>query len=470
MLHTHLRISYLTAAVSAALSLQSFAAPYQFNSPFSPTPEQGQTQAPVSPAGFGVIPGEDRPEGLTGPQATFWKKDTLTGDWGDFRNQLLYKGIAITPIFQGEVFGNSGGADQGVISDGLFNIAVDLDLERLTGSFWKDATIHSNVLYVYGNSLSGKYIGDFSNTSNLAAYNSIRLQELWLEQSLWDKRASIRVGMMAADTEFFTSDSSALFINGTLGAFTLIGANFTNAPVYPLSSPGVRLFVQPVSNFYFRAAAFGMDSNADPAGNNNHGTHFHINDADGALLMFEMGYLVNQSPNDRGLVGTYKAGSFVQRGQYSTWNSQARDALGTGSLSGTGTNCAFYGVLDQEIYKTGGKTISIFARGGFAPSRYSFVDGYFDAGFNFTGFVPGRPQDVAGIAVARSAISKEFSDADVLQGNPPSTSETVIEATYKVNIAPFWSIQPDIQYIVNPSGVKNSTDAFVVGLRTTVAF
>lgn len=449
------------------MTLHTFAAPYQFNSPFDSAPQQGQVNSTgSSTAAAAAI---DRPEGLTGPQSTFWKKDTLTGDWGDFRNQLLYKGISITPIYQGEVFGNSGGADHGVIADGLLNVAVDLDLERITG-FWKDATVHTNALYIYGPSLSGKYIGDFSNTSNLAGYNSIRLQELWLEQGLWDKRASVRVGMMAADTEFFTSDSSSLFINGTLGAFTLIGSNVANAPIYPVSSPGVRLFVQPVSSFYFRAAAFGMDSNADPAGNNNHGTHFHINDSDGALLMFEMGYLLNQSPNDRGLIGSYKLGSFVQRGQYPTWNSQARDALGTGSLSGTGTNYAFYGVLDQEIYKTAGKTISIFARGGFAPSRYSFVDGYFDAGFNFTGFIPGRPQDVAGIAVARSSISRQFSDGDVLQGNPPSTSETVIEATYKVNLAPFWSIEPDIQYIVNPSGVKGSTDAFVVGLRTTVAF
>jgi porin len=183
-----------------------------------------------------------------------------------------------------------------------------------------------------------------------------------------------------------------------------------------------------------------------------------------------MGFLVNQSPNDRGLVGTYKVGSFVQRGNYPTWDSQAASALGTGNLSGKGTNYAFYFVADQELYKRGGATISAFFRGGFAPSRYSFVDGYFDAGLNFTGFVPGRPMDVAGIAIARSAISKSFSNADELQGNPADTSETVIEATYRINLSPWWSLQPDLQYIVNPSGVKGSTDAVVIGMRTTIAF
>lgn len=460
------RTAFIAGACSAALSVSVFAAPYTFTSPFQSSP-QGNQAGQGGQSGYGELSGPV--EGLTGPQNTFWRRDTLTGDWNDLRNQMLYKGIAITPIYQAEVFGNWGGAKQGVISDGLFSVALDLDLERITG-FWKDAVVHANMGYIYGNSLSAKYVGDFSNTSNLAGYNSVRLQELWLEQNFWRKRASLRVGMLAADTEFFASDSSSLFLNGTFGAFTLIGSNFYDAPIYPIANPGVRLFVQPVSKFYLRAGVFSMDQGSDPTENNNHGTHFHLSDSDGVLQMYELGYLVNQSPNDRGLIGTYKVGAMVQRGNYPTWDSQAADALGTGSLTGKGTNYAFYMVADQEIYKRGGKTISAFFRGGFAPSRFSFVDGYFDAGLNFTGFIPGRPQDVGGIAIARSAISKSFSNADELQGNPPDTSETVIEATYRVNISPWWSIQPDFQYIVNPSGVKGSTDAVVIGLRTTIAF
>ena len=402
-------------------------------------------------------------------QDTFWRRPTLTGDWDDLRNQLLYKGIAITPVYIGEVFGSTGGARQGVTSDGLLAVALDLDLERITG-FWKNAILHANALYIYGSSLSGRYVGDFSNTSNLSGYNSVRLQEIWLEQGFWDHRASLRIGMLAADSEFFTSQDSSLFINGTFGAFTLIGSNFTDAPVYPIANPGVRFFIQPVSKFYFQTAAFGMDSNSDPAGNNSHGTHFEIRQSDGALLTSELGYLFNQSPNDRGLVGTYRVGAFVQRGNYPTFSSQADDALGTGSLSGKGTNFAVYGVADQEIYKRGGTTISAFLRGGFAPTDLSFVDRYFDAGFNFIGFVPRRPVDVAGIAVGHSSISDDFSRADQRQGNPPDTSETVIEATYQINLAPWWNVQPDFQYIINPSGVKGSRDAAVFGVRTAVAF
>ena len=247
----------LALALPMALfpGLAAHGAPMQFTSPFPTTNQTNQTPNNQTPA-YGTastnLGNGETVEGLTGPQNTFWRRDTLTGDWDDFRNQLLYRGIAITPVWQGEVFGNWGGAKQGVISDGLFNVALDIDLERITGGFWKDAVLHANAMDIYGSSLSGKYVGDFSNTSNLAGPNSIRLQELWLDQGFWDKRASLRVGMMAADTEFFTSNSSSLFLNGTFGAFTLIGANFTNAPVYPLAAPGVRLFVQPTSKFYMR--------------------------------------------------------------------------------------------------------------------------------------------------------------------------------------------------------------------------
>lgn len=457
MINKHSTITLILGALSTFSFTAGAAEPYQDVPSASPTSVEPQTTQP------GV------PEGLTGPVDTFWKRDTLTGDWGGLREELEDKGITIAPTWQAEVFGNTGGAAQGAISDGLFNLPIDLDLERLTG-FWKDATFHANVLYIYGPSLSGQYVGDFSNTSNIAFYNSIRLQELWLQQSFWDKRASVRAGMLAADTEFFGSEASSLFINGTFGAFTLFGANFINAPVYPIASPGVRLDVAPTSKFDFKAAIFGMNSELDPTGNDKNGTRFAVSSSDGPLFALEAAYLVNQSPGDRGLVGTYKVGAFIQHGNYNTWMSQASSALGTGNLSPNETNYAVYFVADQQVYEHGGQTINAFFRGGFAPGRLNFVDRYFDAGLNFGGFVPGRPLDVAGVAIARSGISGDFSTAQQLQGGSAASSETVIEATYKINIAPWWSIQPDVQYIVNPSGNEGSSNAFVLGVRTSIAF
>lgn len=127
-------------------------------------------------------------------------------------------------------------------------------------------------------------------------------------------------------------------------------------------------------------------------------------------------------------------------------------------------------MADQEIYRHGGSSISAFVRAGFAASELSFVDRYVDAGSNFIGFLPGRPVDVAGIAVAYSSISDDVSRAAQRQGNPPETSETLIEMTYQINVARWWNVQPDFQYIINPGGVKGSRNAAIFVVRTAVAF
>jgi porin len=265
---------------------------------------------------------------------------------------------------------------------------------------------------------------------------------------------------MAVDNEFFQSSSASLFINGTFGAFTFIANNVPNAPVYPLASPGVRIQFLPTSRFYVMAGVYGEDDNSDPTINNQNGTRFALNEQYGMLIMSEAGFLLNQSPNDRGLQGTYRVGSWVHTDDTPTFD----------GLSNGGTDYGVYGVMDQQIYSKADQVISLFVRSGGAPSNTNFVDYYIEGGFNFSGFIPGRDNDVAGIAVARSHVSSDFSDIQEMSGNPGSTAETVIEATYKIQLAPWWSLQPDAQYIITPSGVDGSHNAAVLGLRTTVAF
>lgn len=416
--------------------------------------------------------GDAAPAGNPAPSTPdIWTQNDLTGNWGGFRDELKKDGVTFTPVYTGEVFGNpSGGPRQGVISDGLFNLTLDMDLDALTKGMLPDTTFHTNALYIYGPGLSGHDVGDFSDTSNIAAYDTLRLQELWVQKLFWDKKLSLKVGNMAVDTEFFQSNSASLFINATFGAFTFFANNVANPPAYPLAAPGVRLQFLPTPQTYVMAGAYGQDVDSNPATNNQNGTRFALDAGSGMLIMSEAGFLLNQGPRDKGLQGTYRIGSWVDTGNHTTFISQAQLANGTAPLQGTGTNYGVYGVLDQQIYTQYSRIISLFVRSGDAPSNVNFVDWYVDGGFDFTGFIPGRDNDIGGIAVARSHISNDFSNSQLSLGNPPSSAETVIETTYKLQLAPWWSLQPDVQYIVTPSGVAGSRNATVLGLRTTVAF
>ena len=442
----------------------------------------------VSQAATHLLPGPDQdrvgvistttpsaltPEGLTGgPRSIFLREEAL-GDPDGLRTELATSlGISITPAYVGEVMGNpTGGIKQGVVYDGLLNVPLDIDVDRLTHGLTNDLTFHTNAEWLQGQGLSVRHTGDFSNTSNIAGYNTVRLQELWFQQQFWDKRGSVRFGILAADAEFFTTSNGTLFLNGTFGAFTLVGANLPDPNIYPVAAPGVRFAIQPTSKFSFQAGIYGGDSGGTQD-QNNHGTNFNLRSRDGAVVFSEVAYYLNQSPGDRGLTGTYKLGAFVHTGSqaFQTFDSQTRVALGTGNPQDRSTDYGIYGVVDQDLLKSGGHTISGFLRIGGAPTDVNFVSFYIDGGLNFTGFVPGRRRDVAGVAVAHSSISEEYSDNSRAQGGTGFSSETVVEATYRVTLAPWWSIQPDLQYIFNPSGASGSHDALVLGARTSVTF
>jgi carbohydrate-selective porin OprB len=151
-------------------------------------------------------------------QPGFWEQGTMTGEWGGLRSELADAGFTISPSYTSVILGNpSGGIKQGIVADGLFNVALDFDLEKMSHRAVNGLLIHINALYAYGPDPSQHNIGDFSGVSPIATYNSVRLEELWLEKSLLDKRLSIRVGNLSLN-DFLASSDSALYLNGTINS------------------------------------------------------------------------------------------------------------------------------------------------------------------------------------------------------------------------------------------------------------
>ncbi len=98
----------------------------------------------------------------------------------------------------------------------------------------------------------------------------------------------------------------------------------------------------------------------------------------------------------------------------------------------------------------------------------------------------GRDGDIIGLGFGYGLISGNTRgfDADGAAFAPSGTlsplrsSETFLEAFYTVNLATWWQITPDFQYIFNPGGgIVNPEipsqlvhDEAVFGVRTTIAF
>ena len=407
---------------------------------------------------------------------SIWDQSSLLGNCGGLRDQLSAKGIVFSATYDAEVMGNPYGGNfgKGAVYNGLFSPELDINFDKLTDA-WKGASFRASGFWMHGESLTQKYVGDFSVVSNIDAFDTVRLDELWLQQNFLNDQVSLKVGQLTADSEFFVTTNGVLFINSTFGAFPFIGQNFQpySAPIYPVATPGARLRLQPIPEFYFQAAAFTGDAGTQQQ--NNNGTLFNFDPKAGALMFYEIGYLLNQGKNDLGLPGTYKLGSWLHTGEFATWQSQADAALSTGSLKSSGVNYGVYGVVDQSVYKcdissSQSMTINLFLRAGAAPSNTTLVDFDIDGGVNITGLIPGRKDDLFGLGLARTAISHDFSDSSVAQGGPAFGYEAVLETTYSANINPWWIVQPDLQYIFAAGATTKSPDALVVGLRTTITF
>ncbi|HEY8967345.1 MAG TPA: carbohydrate porin [Candidatus Methylacidiphilales bacterium] len=428
------------------------------------------------------------PKDAAAPCGDQWDK-YLFGDWGGVRRTLDDYGVTSAPGYTGEVFGNlkggsgagysSGGVGRGAIYEHLVNVPLDVDIGKLSGALggkaWEGTTFHVNGFWIAGPGLSPSYLGDIHNTSNIQAYNTVRLQELWVQQLFLDKKVSLKAGQLAADTEFFVTETGCLFLNSSFGFPSLIAANLTDPhlpPSYPTAAPGLRLRVEPRPEVYFQAGLY--DGNAESQSANPNGTDFHFNTESGALVLAEAGYLLHPGDPQPGVIqGKYKLGAVVHTHNFNSWQSQAANAAGTGALVSGGADALLYGVIDQQVVNTkDGRIVSLFTRAGHGSADRNQIDWYVDGGTNFCGFVPGRPDDVFGLAVARSAFSGHYSDFQFATGAAarPYGAETTIEATYRFQLRPWWTLQPDFQYVFQPGGVEGAQDAVVLGLRTSVQF
>ena len=422
---------------------------------------------------------------------SIWEQDTLTGDWGGARTALKDKGIDLTLVYIGESLSVlSGGLERRNSYEGRFEFSSDADLEKLIG--WKGATTHVTVYQLHnGGRVAADNVGSISDPSNIDAFGTTRLFTAWFQQNAFDDRFSLRVGQLAADDEFLTSPTAGGLINGTFGWADMFAANMLNGgPAFPLATPGVRIAVKPTDSLTLQTALFsgdpaGKDCTDIPQRCNRYGTTFSF--SGGALWMGEVQYAINQGKDAVGLPGVYKLGAWYASANY---DDQHFGIDGTGAQVSLGIdptatpvthsgNGGLYGVADQMVWRGKESSLNLFARGGFAPSDRNLVSYYVDAGAGLKGPLPGRPDDILTFGFAYAKISKDAAavDEDTVPAVIVRDHEAVFELSYTAQIAPWWTVQPDIQYIVHPNGGQNSNDptvrldnAFVAGVRSTIKF
>ena len=367
--------------------------------------------------------------------------------------------VAWKLLYVSEVLGNPvGGERQGAVYEGYAKFGIGVNLDRALG--WEGASLYANILYPHGTSLTQNFVRDLNVISNIDGYDSVRLYKLWFQKNFDGGRFSFRIGQMAADKEFFTSDTAGVFLNNAFGTPSVFSQNITG-PIYPVSAPGVRIRWEPTPAFSLRAAVFSGDVGS--ATENQHQTRIRLKKQNGALILVEAAYKTHQAKGDDGLPGTFKLGGYLD----SKWFD---DRSGTGSHHG---DYGAYFVADQQIYreKNAGDTprgMSIYSRIGLAPRDRNLVDFEYQGGLNYVGLVRTRPKDIAGLGFAYTHISRDVQPST--DGPAPGGRESLIEACYLAALTGWCTIQPDMQFIMHPGATSTRRNALVLGLRVTLSF
>lgn len=179
----------------------------------------------------------------------------FTGNWWGARDFFSTNGLSFEAVYKAESFSNlSGGNQKSSFYLDNIDLKMELDAEKLFG--WNGALFN---VYFLGNNGGG--IGDASGVaqgiSNIEAYNTWKLYELWLDQSLFNNTVSVRVGLYDLNSEFDTRETSSLFINPSHGIGVDIAQSGHNGPsIFPTTSLALRLIVHPTESVYFQTALF----------------------------------------------------------------------------------------------------------------------------------------------------------------------------------------------------------------------
>jgi len=424
---------------------------------------------------------------------SLWERVTFTGDWDGARTRLVDTGVTLGLQEQSEVWGNmAGGLRRGVVYDGLTTPSVSLNLDKLVG--WTGATFFIDAYQIHGRGPSGNLVGNLQLASNIEATRDTKLYMLWLEQTLLDGLLTIRIGQEGANDQMMITKYGALFLNSSFGFPGLPAADLpSGGPNYPMATPFLRAQFQATDNITLVGAVFNGDpappGTGDPQLRDKGGTAFRLNDH--ALSFGEFWYLINQGDNATGLPGTYKVGAWYDSGPfanqvYATNGLPLPDPASTGIPRGHPTGFAVYAIVDQMVWQkpgSKGQGIGVFCQVMGAPAAFNQSNLFIEGGMNWMGPFEGRENDVFGLGVSYLGISpatRQYGN-DVIfytgSGYRYNSNETVVEATYLYQVAPWWALQPDLQIVVNPgAGIPSAysskplKNAVIAGVRATITF
>jgi porin len=403
---------------------------------------------------------------------------TMTGDWGGLRTDLLNDGIKISAHYVSETAGNPvGGLEQGGAYSDEFGIGVDIKSD-LFG--WQGGTLHALITERAGSSLSKDKIGNILTVQEIYGDGqTVRITQLSYEQTLFDGVLDLEAGRMNTENDFATGPKyygSSIWCdfqnNSICGTPIAAPINSNGYVAYPASSWGAKVKVFPQKNVYIEVGAYEVNPSLFLASN---GFKLGTDGAVGVATPLEIGV----TPNFFGLAGNYRVGVYYDNSDNRTVVGQATRFLPANSPVLTALpfemRAGRYGgwvLADQSVQQDPGgqKGTVLFSAFEWGDRATALITWYGEGGVVRTGTFPGRDTDTVALGFAIAGINSELLSFEKAHDTPATAQEMMLELNYGVAVAPWLNLRPGLQYVWHPSGEDERRNALVLMLKTGVTF
>jgi porin len=411
----------------------------------------------------------------TGGQGWF-DQDTMTGNWGGARSALQNAGIGPFAHFTTESAGNpSGGNYQAVRYTQQIDFGAYFDLDRLVKIH--DAKIQVTLTDRIGRSLSADAIGNqFAVQEVYGAGQNFRLAELNYQQDFLEHKVNIELGWSPVGDNFAGLPYFCNFQNGIICGHANPMTTNSGAHNFPTAQWGARINMKPRPNFYVATGIYQVNPNG---GDSDKGLDLSFRST-GAFVPVELGWLPGQGAGV--LPGNYKIGAYFNSSEspdlFKDINGQPAGLTGEPFMQHNG-RWGGYIIADQMVFReqssaTRGLTLGFMATMGdpdTAKYRYFWV-----AGGHYQGTFARRDNDVVSFMIAYARTNSRLTQyqQDINTVAPGSvgiqTYESIAEIDYGLQLAKWFKVRPNLQYVINPGGTGKIHNAFVIGLYTEVTF
>jgi len=398
----------------------------------------------------GVKEAQEKPSLLK----TWLEGDYATGNWFGLRSKLEEHGVSInSSYYNGDWMNFRGGTTSAthLKTLGVIDTNIGLDTKKL--GLWSGGKLFVRYQNKHGMGVTKGQVGDYQllDTYDTKRFNQI--SEYYYEQSLFNDVFKLKVGKQDANYDFCALNSGFNFANASFSYMPTVPL-----PSYPNPAMGLVATIKPTSWSSIKSGWYDGEGLGGETGFKS------LDSRRKSFFIEELGL----TPNIKNHPGNYFAGYWLHTGHV--------DEYTNGEVRTFGQNTGWYLGGEQLIWKENKDSedtqgLTMLGQLGFKPSDRNEVSRYWGLGVQYQGLIPKRDNDIIGFATANAGFSGRLKEYDTTGAGDIDGRygyESNLEMFYKVQLTPWFALQPDIQVIKNPNG--GSKSAFVMGLRTFITF